>query len=127
MFGDLPPNSKVTFFKLVSAALTAIPLPTPVEPVKAIFLINGWAAMASPHFLPEPGMMATTPDGKALMVLNLLVPSLMLMVAFWIKEVANKADKQVAEAGFKTIVLPVAKAGAIFQAHIKNGKFHGII
>jgi len=30
-------------------------------------------------------------------------------------------------AGFRIIVLPAANAGAIFQANISNGKFHGMI
>lgn len=33
MFGDFPPNSKVTFFKFPAAALT-INLPTSVDPIK---------------------------------------------------------------------------------------------
>ena len=33
----------------------------------------------------------------------------------------------VVSAGFKTTVLPVAKAGAIFHAAISKGKFHGMI
>ena len=34
---------------------------------------------------------------------------------------------EVVSAGFKTTVLPVANAGAIFQAAINRGKFQGII
>ena len=30
-------------------------------------------------------------------------------------------------AGFSTTVLPAASAGAIFQASISSGKFHGMI
>ena len=33
----------------------------------------------------------------------------------------------VVSAGFKTTVLPAAKAGAIFQESIKSGKFQGMI
>ncbi|MND06821.1 hypothetical protein D3C83_284390 [compost metagenome] len=33
----------------------------------------------------------------------------------------------VVSAGFKTTVLPHARAGAIFHAAIKSGKFHGMI
>ena len=41
---------------------------------------------------------------------------------------ANKrAVKEVYSAGLRTTVLPAAKAGAIFQANISNGKFQGII
>ena len=37
------------------------------------------------------------------------------------------AVKEVVSAGFNTTVFPAANAGAIFQAAINNGKFHGII
>lgn len=33
----------------------------------------------------------------------------------------------VCSAGFTTVQQPAAKAGAIFQVAISNGKFHGII
>ena len=36
------------------------------------------------------------------------------------------AVRDVVSAGFKTTVLPVAKAGAIFQAAISSGKFQGM-
>lgn len=39
----------------------------------------------------------------------------------------NSADSGVVSAGFSTTVLPVASAGAIFQASISSGKFHGMI
>ena len=39
----------------------------------------------------------------------------------------NKADSGVNSAGFSTTVLPSASAGAIFQASISSGKFHGTI
>ena len=37
------------------------------------------------------------------------------------------AVKGVNSAGFSTSVLPAASAGAIFQASISSGKFHGMI
>ena len=40
MFGDLPPNSRVTFFMLPTDACR-ISLPTPVDPVKAILSMSG--------------------------------------------------------------------------------------
>lgn len=36
MFGDFPPNSKVTLFKFVVAEFFYIKYPTSVDPVKAI-------------------------------------------------------------------------------------------
>jgi hypothetical protein len=40
MFADLPPSSMVVFFS-VSAELRTMPLPTAVEPVKAILFMAG--------------------------------------------------------------------------------------
>ena len=44
-------------------------------------------------------------------------------------QIAAKASavKGVYSAGFNTTVLPAASAGAIFQASISSGKFHGMI
>ncbi|MNU03693.1 hypothetical protein D3C72_2478040 [compost metagenome] len=39
----------------------------------------------------------------------------------------RRAVSEVNSAGFSTTVLPAAKAGAIFQASISSGKFHGMI
>ena len=38
-----------------------------------------------------------------------------------------RAVKEVVSAGFSTTVFPHAKAGAIFQASMRRGKFQGII
>ena len=46
----------------------------------------------------------------------------------WTQTSANsRADSGVVEAGLSTTVLPAASAGAIFQASISSGKFHGMI
>lgn len=39
----------------------------------------------------------------------------------------SSAVSEVNSAGFSTTVLPAASAGAIFQASISSGKFHGMI
>ena len=39
----------------------------------------------------------------------------------------SSADSGVVDAGLRTTVLPAASAGAIFQASISSGKFHGMI
>ena len=39
----------------------------------------------------------------------------------------RRAVSGVCSAGFMTMVLPVASAGASFQANMSSGKFHGII
>ena len=46
----------------------------------------------------------------------------------WRQTSANSiAESGVVDAGLRTTVLPAARAGAIFQASISSGKFHGMI
>jgi hypothetical protein len=60
---------------------------------------------------PAPVTMLTTPGGSSA----------------WRQMSAKKsADSGVVSAGLSTTVLPQANAGAIFQASISSGKFHGI-
>ena len=47
--------------------------------------------------------------------------------ASWITWASSSAVSGVVSAGFSTTVLPVASAGASFQAAISSGKFHGMI
>ena len=47
--------------------------------------------------------------------------------ACWQISANTSAVNGVVSAGFSTTVLPVASAGAIFQASISSGKFHGMI
>src|ERR1035438_2780258 len=63
MFGDLPPSSRVTRFKVSEALLTMI-LPTAALPVKATLSTPGWATNAAPAVSPKPLMMFTTPGGR---------------------------------------------------------------
>ena len=39
---------------------------------------------------------------------------------------STRIDSEVVSAGLMTTVLPAARAGAIFQAAISSGKFHGM-
>ena len=55
--------------------------------------------------------MLTTPGGRS---------------ACWQTSANSSAVSGVVSAGFSTTVLPQASAGAIFQASISSGKFHGI-
>ena len=57
-------------------------------------------------------MMLTTPGGRS---------------ACWQTSAKRSALNGVVEAGLRTTVLPAARAGAIFQASIRSGKFHGMI
>jgi hypothetical protein len=85
--------------------------PTSVDPVKAILSTSGWATRASP-VRPSPVTMFTTPGGS---------PD---SSQSWAK---RSAVSEVNSAGLSTTVFPIARAGAIFQASMRSGKFHGMI
>src|SRR5215469_955466 len=63
ILGDLPPSSRVIFFRLLAPEALTISLPTSVEPVNATLSTSGWAAMAAPAVSPKPGTILTTPAG----------------------------------------------------------------
>src|SRR6266550_2325260 len=82
-----------------------------VEPVKATLSTPGWVTSAIPTS-PGPGTMLTTPGGRSA----------------WRQTSANSsALNGVVDAGLRTTVLPAARAGAIFHASIRSGKFQGMI
>ena len=112
MFGDFPPSSRVTFFKLDPAAAFMIDRPTIVLPVKATLSTSIWAAMAAPAVFPKPAMMLMTPGGKPASLTSL--PQ-------------YRPVSGVCSATLMTTTLPVATAGPIFHAHMRSGKFHGMI
>ena len=88
----------------------AIVTPTEVLPVKATFATRGSVTIDMP-VLPGPVTMLTTPSGSSA----------------WRQTSAKRsAVSGVVEAGFRTTVLPAARAGAIFHANMRRGKFHGI-
>gem|GEM_PF-2065143 len=85
-------------------------LPTAVEPVNATLSTPGWLTRCIP-MSDGPGTMFTTPAGRSA----------------WRQTSAKRsALSGVVEAGLSTTVFPAARAGAIFQASIRSGKFHGI-
>ncbi len=92
------------------ATTLAIARPTSVEPVKATLSTSGWATSARP-VSPAPVTMLTTPAGRS---------------ACWQISAKSSAVSGVVSAGLRTTVLPHARAGAIFQASISSGKFHGM-
>lgn len=112
MLGDLPPSSRVTFFRLEEAAAFMIWRPTRVDPVKAILSTSMCEERAAPAILPKPEIMLRTPGRKPASLTKLANTS---------------ADSGVCSALLRMTVLPVARAGEIFQANINRGKFHGII
>ena len=108
--GDLPPSSSVTRFS-ARPALAPISRPTAVEPVKAILSTPRWSTSAAP-VSPSPVMTLMTPGGKP---------------ASRASSPIRRALSGVCSAGLSTTVQPAARAGAIFQAAISMGKFHGTI
>jgi hypothetical protein len=108
---DLPPSSSVTRL-IVSAAPRAIPRPTSVEPVKAILATSGCSTSRWPQTRPGPTTTFSTPSG---------IPASSAIRS------SSIAVSGVSSAGFKTIVLPAASAGATFQEAIVSGKFQGTI
>ena len=87
-----------------------ISLPTSVEPVNATLSSPSWPTSAAPTS-PAPGSTLSTPGGS---------PASAAISA------STRAVSGVVSAGLRTTVLPQASAGAIFQAAISSGKFHGI-
>lgn len=62
--GDLPPNSKQTFFKLEFADYFITSLPIKVDPVKLILEILWEDVKADPASCPYPGTILYTPGGN---------------------------------------------------------------
>src|SRR3954454_10584144 len=108
---DLPPSSSVTRL-IVAAAPAAIERPTSVEPVNAIFATSGCSTSRVPHSRPGPATTLTTPSGSPASTASFS---------------NSTAVSGVSSAGFSTIVLPAARAGASFHAAIVSGKFHGVM
>jgi len=99
MLALLPPSSSVHFFRLDSAAATAIRRPVAVEPVKAILSMSGCRLSASPTTEPRPLTTLKTPLGKP---------------AASTSSVKRSVASGVFSAALKTIVQPAARAGATF-------------
>jgi hypothetical protein len=111
MNGALPPSSKLAFFKVPVANLANI-FPTPVLPVKLIFLTIGFvhsSVAAARSFVGHtcitlPGMPASTANlARAAHVYG------------------------VSDGGLMTTEQPAANAGAILRVIMAAGKFHGVM
>ena len=108
---DLPPSSRVTRL-IVCAAPSITRRPTSVEPVNPILATSGWAMSRSPTTEPGPTSTLTTPKGRP---------------ASRASSAKRSAVSGVSSAGFRTTVLPHARAGPSFQLASMSGKFHGTI
>ena len=110
MLGDLPPSSSVTGM-MFSVAYCMIRRPVVVSPVKEILAMRLLCASGLPASTPKPLTTLTTPGGN-----RSLMMSIRTMIPIG-----------VCSAGFSTMQLPVARAGASFHTAISSGKFHGMI
>ena len=105
-----PPSSSEIFFPVPAVAIRNT-FPISVEPVNATFL-TFWCSASVCPMAPFPVITLKTPGGS---------PASAQISA------NNNADNWVADAGFKTTVFPMARAGATFQVRSISGKFHGTI
>jgi hypothetical protein len=111
IFGDLPPNSRITLFILGYPYFESISLPTLVDPVN-VTISTKWCSVRAYPTSPYPVRIFITPSGN---------PASLISSAIF------KAVKGVYSAGFKTPVHPVANKGASFPHNNFKGKFQGII
>ena len=100
----MPPSSRLTRFSF-SAHLTAIRVPTAVEPVKAMQATSGSSMSGSPMSAPVPVTTFTTPAGRSFQAVSH----------------KRKVDSGVSSLGLMTTVLPAAIAGATFQVMSRSG------
>ena len=111
MKGALPPSSKDS--RLIErAAVSMIPFPTSVEPVKPILRMRGCVRSSVPT-RRERLVVSTlkTPAGR---------PASLVIWAM------ASAVSGVADAGLRTTEQPAASAGAIFRVTMVAGKFQGV-
>mmetsp|Transcript_4230 Transcript_4230/g.13769 ORF Transcript_4230/g.13769 Transcript_4230/m.13769 type:complete len:342 (-) Transcript_4230:248-1273(-) len=111
MVAFFPPSSSETFLKVGAAAMATL-APVTVPPVKVMSETDGWAASGAPADAPVPVTRLNTPGGKP---------------ACRTKPANMTAVMEVNSAGFSTMVLPYATAGATFHVSRYSGMFHGTI
>ena len=89
-----------------------MPLPVADEPVNEMTATSGLSTIASPTSPPDPVTRLTTPGGKP---------------ASAISSTSSVAQCGVSDDGLNTTVLPVTRAGIVFQHGIAIGKFQGVM
>ena len=110
IFGDFPPNSKVTGI-IFSVAYCITILPVAVEPVKAALETLGLVTKVLPNSAPKPFTTLITPGGSKSPIIS----------------INTIIEIGVLSAGLRTTQFPAARAGASFQTAINIGKFQGMI
>ena len=93
-------------------AFSASTLPVAELPVNEITATSGLSTIASPTSAPLPVTRLTTPGGKP---------------ASAISSTTSVAQCGVSLEGLKTTVLPVTRAGIVFQHGMAIGKFQGVM
>ncbi len=111
MIGLLPPSSWHTRLT-VGAAFFATSMPARVEPVKDTMSTPGCALIAAPTVGPSPLMRLKTPGGTP--------AASRISAKIW-------PEKGAISEGLRTIVQPVASAGATLQAIWLAGQFQGVM
>ena len=109
MLALLPPSSSVHRFTW-SAQPAMICLPTAVDPVKHTLRTSGWVTKRSPTTDPFPGTTVNTPGGRP---------------AARPSSPSRIAVSGVSSAGFRTTVLPAARAGREAPAGDRHRKVPG--
>ena len=97
---------------MCSTQAAATRLPVPTEPVKVMALTSGLSRIVWPTTEPLPITRLSTPLGR---------PARCRMSTIAHEQPGTRS------AGLNTIVLPWQSAGAIFQAGMAIGKFHGVM
>ena len=107
----MPPISACTFLSS-DAPRVYRSVPISVLPVNEIPATSGDSTSALPTLPPGPVIRLNTPGGTP---------------ASSNTSVSFTAHSGVLDAGLNTMALPQISAGAIFQAGIAMGKFHGVM
>ena len=107
----LPPSSRLRRLSR-RPAFSAMPVPVAELPVNEITATSGLSTIASPTSAPLPVTRFTTPGGKP---------------ASAISSTRSVAQCGVSLDGLKTTVLPVTRAGIVFQHGMAIGKFQGVM
>ncbi|MNI60860.1 hypothetical protein D3C73_1161000 [compost metagenome] len=103
MAGALPPSSRCARLRPLAAPL-ATAMPARTEPVMETRPGTLWSTIMAP-VSPVPRTTLRTPAGK-------ISPA---------RRARTKVDSGVVSEGFRTTVLPAARAGPIFQMAMRNG------
>ena len=119
--GLFPPNSRVTFFKLVSEAALRILRPVRVLPVNATFEIFMCSAMAWPTLFPRECLQYQGQDKYS----KTLIPYPLMMLktpggnpASTNRSASRRAERGVISEGLRMTAFPVERAGPNFHTVI---------